>query len=279
MASFNFNDLPCPESLYSYINDCTRDRVAGLTPTFDPLNSLLPDPLQTEITTPLPSSESTDIVSPVSTDDEAAHVDDSPCLGFNAANLPLDFLMSAAAAAAQLFPDPVATVVPHPPPAPPTPLTASSVSPSPASSALFSPTTAYAAPSVSPPTSKRRFSLVSVDKPDQPQEPSPGPSDPRPVKRPCTSVPGESCFQLDPTVEPLQSTKSAGPPIGKPPRAARTDYSACRCPSGPTEKKARHWRVCPYNLNRTGKRFKCEQCDKQFTRDDNKIRHVKEYHD
>ncbi|KAG8947861.1 hypothetical protein FRC04_010219 [Tulasnella sp. 424] len=269
----NFNDFLGQESPYSYNDNRIRDPIVGLTLTFDPLRTFLPDPLLTEITTPSPPSESTNTVSPVLTEEEEAHVDSLLLFGINSPLLPPSLLTPPVAAAET--PPALASVVPEAPSAEPT---ETSVSPMLVGSALCSPTTAYAAASVSPPALKRLFSLFTVDEPDEPQEPTPGPSDPPPLKRPCTSLPGESFFQLDPTVEPLESTKPAGPPLGKPPRTTRTDYSACRCLGGRTSKPARHWRACPYNPNAGKKRFTCELCGTRFTREDNKFRHLEDYH-
>ncbi|KIO31372.1 hypothetical protein M407DRAFT_133138 [Tulasnella calospora MUT 4182] len=118
-----------------------------------------------------------------------------------------------------------------------------------------------------------------MDLPDQSQDPTPGPSDPRPTKRPCitTSFPGESAFQLDPAIAPLQLTESTGQQMGKP-RKPRPDYSLCKCEGGLTSKPARHWRVCPYNPEAGAQPFGCDFCDKRFGREDNKKRHIKEYH-
>ncbi|KAG8947863.1 hypothetical protein FRC04_010221 [Tulasnella sp. 424] len=278
MENFNLDDLWSLES--SYEDERVRDPIAEFTQTFDPLTSLLPDPLLSGITTslsPPPLSEPTDTVSSALTDEETAHIDNLIFFGVDAPVLPPDLLIPPVAAAET--PPALDPVVPQLLPTQPT---ASSVSSLPATptSTLFNPTTTYAAPSVSPPRPKRRFSIATGDEPNEPQESTPGPSDPRPSKRPRFSYPGESSFQLDTRVAPLElkPIKSAGRPIDKPPRAARTDYSACRCPGGLTSNPARHWRTCPYNPNAGEKRFRCELCGRQFTREDNKFRHMEDYH-
>lgn len=275
MGSFNFDDFWDLESSYSYKDERVRDPIAEFTRTFD-LTILLPNPLLSGITTPSlqsPLLEPTDTVSPALTEKEASHVDN----GVDSPVLPTSLLIPSVAAAET--PPALVPVVPQPPPTQPT---ASSMSPLLATptSTLFNPTTAYAAPSVSPPTPKRRFSLVAVDEPNESQKPTPGPSDPRLSKRPRFSYPGESSFQLDTRVAPLElkPTKPAGQPIAKPPGAARTDYSACRCLGGLTSKPGRHWRACPYNPNASEKRFMCELCGNRFTREDNKFRHMEDYH-
>ncbi|KAG8955123.1 hypothetical protein FRC04_009580 [Tulasnella sp. 424] len=279
MKNFNFNDLLGRESPFSYEDNRFRDPISGFTHTFDPLTLLLPDPLLSSITTsssPPPVSESTDTVSPALTEEEATHVDNLLFFGIDSPDIPLDLLTPPAATAAAEPPPALVPVAPQPSLTEPT---ASSVSPLASSaSALFSPSTAHVAPSASPPTRKRRFSLVAVDEPNELQEHTAGPSNPRPAKRPCIPYPGESSFQLDATVEPLKATKPDGQPIGKPPRPPRTDYSACRCLGGLTTKPARHWLSCPYNPDAGEKRFTCELCDKHFTREDNKFRHMEDYH-
>ncbi|KIO31384.1 hypothetical protein M407DRAFT_133194 [Tulasnella calospora MUT 4182] len=240
-----------------------RDPIGRFSPPFDPF-STLPNPLHSEIVTSSPPSSSANALSPTSTEEDAAAVDNL------LKALSPDILQSLVAIAET--PPELALV---PPDTPSTIPTASSASPTPASPALFSPVTVYTAPSASPPVRKRRFSFM--DFPDQSQEPTPGPSVPRPTKRPCTTFPGESEFQLDTTVAPLQPIKSAGQQMGKP-REPRGDYSACKCEGGQTSKPARHWRVCPYNLGSGAKPFKCNFCPKRFGREDNLKRHIKEYH-
>ncbi|KAG8919126.1 hypothetical protein FRC01_001469 [Tulasnella sp. 417] len=253
-----------------------RDLLGQLSPTFDPL-SALPDPLESEIAAPPPSAL-VNAVSPALTEEEAAHVDNLLFWGVDSPVLPEDIQESLLAMTGS-------PLDPGPPPltTPSTLLTTSSASPLPISSALFSPVTAYTAPSASPPAFKRPFSLT--DPPDsQPHDPTPGPSTPRPTKRPRISVPGESFFELDTSVAPLNpTTQPTGQQMAKP-REPRRDYSACKCEGGPTSKPARHWPICPYNPDRIkgndDKPFACDApgCDIRFGRKDNKKRHIEEYH-
>ncbi|KIO19870.1 hypothetical protein M407DRAFT_30484, partial [Tulasnella calospora MUT 4182] len=229
MQNFDIDKLLGLKSL-PYADEHIRDPIGWFSLTFNPFSDL-PDPLQWEITSPpSPSSANTD--SPV---------------------IPPDLIISSLEAFAEMPPDPGLV----PPITSSTVTTASSASPLLASSAfnLFSPTTVYAASSASPPALKRRFSLM--DLPDQSPDPTPGPLDTRPTKRPCTtSFPGESAFQLDPTVTPVQPTESTGQQMGRP-REPRPDYSLCKCEGGLTSKPARHWRVCPYNPERGAQPFGC----------------------
>ncbi|KAG8919301.1 hypothetical protein FRC01_001352, partial [Tulasnella sp. 417] len=210
--------------------------------------------------------------------EDSAHVDNLGHLGVDSPVL-LDDILMFLVSISESPPDPGSPPLTTPSTLP----TTSSASPLPASSALFSPMTVCAAPSVSPPTLKRRLS--SMDPPDpRPRHPTPGPSTPRPTKRLCLSYPGESSFQLDTSVAPLRPAQPTGQQQTAKPREPRRDYSACKCEGGLTSKPARHWRVCPYNPNRIksddNKPFACDVpgCAKRFGREDNKKRHIKEYH-
>ncbi|KAG8947859.1 hypothetical protein FRC04_010217 [Tulasnella sp. 424] len=144
----------------------------GSSDIFNPLN-LFPNPLLSGIPTSS-SPNQTSIVSAALTEEEATHIDNLLYFGVDSPILPPDILTSAVASAE--MPPALAPVLPRPSIQP----TASSVSPLPV---IISPATASMAPSVPPPTHKRRHSLVDEPIQSQPQEPTPGPSEPRPAKR------------------------------------------------------------------------------------------------
>ncbi|KAG8947860.1 hypothetical protein FRC04_010218 [Tulasnella sp. 424] len=293
MKDFDINELL---GLERDSDEHVSNPLEGPSDIFNPLN-LLPDPLLSGIPT-FPPPTQTSVVSPTSTEEEAVRADNLPFLEADSRVLPPDIQTSAVATAE--MPPALAPVVPQPSIQP----TASSVSPLPVSSASFRPTTAYMAPSGSPPARKRRYS--HVDEPIQPQEPIPGPSNPRPAKRPRTRgslvdepdqpraptpgpsrprtsgrlsalYPGQSSFQLDPTVvAPLRPSSSSDRPVAVP--RPVPDYSKCKCPNGPTQKPHRHWKSCRSNPDRGQKPFQCEICGERYMTKFSKNRHIEREH-
>ncbi|KAG9002663.1 hypothetical protein FRB90_011339 [Tulasnella sp. 427] len=227
-----------------------------------------------------PSSNST--ISPALTEEDEAHIDNLLFWGIDSPALPPGF---------DLSPKEVAEFVPDLIPllqqfTNVTPIMPSALPPLVSSASLFSPIAAPSAvPSVSPPARKRRLSPVAADDLQHvdhaPQEPALGPSSHPRAKRPRTEpqpvYAGQSSFQLDPTVAPLQPVEPVPASIEEP-RTRGQDYSACRCPGGLTSKPARHWRSCPYNPDRGIKKYPCSICGERFTRKDNRDRHVNDYH-
>lgn len=263
MENFDINKALRLEN-YGYSDEHLPNPFEGSSYIFNPLN-VFPDPLLSDIPA-LPPSNQPNVVSPALSEEDAAHVDNLVLFGVDSPVLPPDIQTSAPSTAE--MPPALA------PPQPPTQPTASSVSYLPVSSALFSPTAAFLAPSISPPAYQRRESFIN--EPDQPQAPTPGPSS-RPTRtRSRAFYPGESSFQLDRTVAPLRPSSSPDRPVANP--RLRPDYLQCKCPGGPTKKPHRHWKTCPDNPNRGQKPFQCEICGERYTTKFNKERHVKREH-
>lgn len=263
MINPSIEELFGQESPY-YDDEYMRETFKDLPHFFGPF-SAPPDPPTFDITTPSPPDPSSTI-SLASADAGPPAVEDLSS-GESSPDQATDIPKSP-----QVSPEVNPALIPVSPQSSTIPATPS-LSPL-ASSAFFSPTNTYAAASVSPPASKRRYSLV--DEPDPSQGSIPGPSAPRRTKGPRPSYAGESSFQLG-IVPPLEPSV----PAKKPTRKSRDEkpYSACQCPGGPSQKPPRHWETsCPFNPNAGQKRVSCEYCDKTFSTKYNKNRHVKEQH-